>query len=85
MYQPPLSASSINTPKQKAEPTMSMDAMTWVLEDAPNVKPHLVAVLLGLASHADPDGNGACPTLEELAHYSRKTLRMVQNDLRQLE
>lgn len=59
--------------------------MTWVLEEAPGVRPHLVAALLGLANHADRDGRGSFPSQATLARYARKTDRAIRNDLDQLE
>lgn len=64
---------------------MSVQAIAWVLESAPNVKPHLVATLLGLANHADRDGRGAYPSVPTLRFYTRKeTDRAVQKDLKDL-
>lgn len=64
---------------------MSVQALTWALEDAPDVPPHLVATLLGLANHADRDGRGAYPSQATLARYARKAERNVRADLRGLE
>lgn len=64
---------------------MSVQALTWVLEEAPNVRAHLVAALLGLANHADRFGKGAHPSQLTLARYTRKSDRGVRNDLSQLE
>lgn len=63
---------------------MSIQAMVWALEDAPDVPPNLVGVLSGLANHADADGRGAYPPVDRLAYYSRKAHRQVQNDLKKL-
>jgi len=64
---------------------VSVQAITWVLEEAVDVRPHLVATLIGLANHADGDGRGAYPSQATLARYTRKTPRGVRNDLAQLE
>ena len=63
---------------------MSIEALKWVFEDAPDVPPHLVATLIGLANHAHPDGKGSYPSVPLLARYTRKAERTVQRELRQL-
>jgi hypothetical protein len=64
---------------------MSVQAIAWVLEDAPDLPPHLVSTLLGLANHAGADGCGAYPSQSLLAHYARKNDRQVRKDLDALE
>ncbi|WP_446216539.1 helix-turn-helix domain-containing protein [Micromonospora sp. IBHARD004] len=64
---------------------MSIEAVSWALSDAPDVPPQCVAVLIGLANHAHANGRAAFPSQERLAHYARKTVRSVQNDLKTLE
>lgn len=64
---------------------MSVHALTWALEDAPDVPPHLVATLLGLANHAAEDGRGSYPSQARLARYTRKGERNVRRDLDALE
>lgn len=64
---------------------MSVQAIAWVLEDAPDLPPSLVATLIGLANHADRDGRDARPMVGTLAEYARKGVRAVQKDLRELE
>lgn len=64
---------------------MSLQAMVWAVEDAPDVPAQCLAVLQGLANHADREGRNAYPSVELLAHYTRKAERSVQNDLRTLE
>ncbi len=49
------------TPMNGAQKYMSIEAMTWVLEDAPDFPPHLLGVLMGLANKADQRGRGAWP------------------------
>lgn len=57
----------------------------WVIESAPDVSPHWIPVLIGLARHADKEGRGAYPSQELLAEYARKSDRAVRNDLTALE
>jgi hypothetical protein len=64
---------------------MSVEVMTWVLEDAPDFPPHLLGVLMGLANKADKDGRGAWPGQATLAQWAKKTDRAARNDLTQLE
>lgn len=64
---------------------MSLEALAWVLDHAPYVPPSCVAVLMGLANHADDDGRAAHPSQERLARYARKSVRSVRNDLAELE
>lgn len=69
--------------------------MAWAVEDAHgidpqtgehvDVPPQCLAVLQGLANHAGRDGRNAYPSIDLLAHYSRKGERAVQKDLRTLE
>lgn len=64
---------------------MSHQAVQWVLTAAENVPTSCVAVLIGLAWHANPDGRGAYPGEQTLANYARKTVRQVRRDLRELQ
>ncbi|GIG92366.1 hypothetical protein Pen02_73020 [Plantactinospora endophytica] len=64
---------------------MSVEAVSWALNDAPDVPPSCLAVLLGLANHAHANGRGAYPSQERLAHYARKSTRSVRADLASLE
>lgn len=64
---------------------MSNEAFTWALRDAPGVPAHAVAVLFGLANHADPRGRGAYPSQPTLAGYARKKVRQVRRDIEALE
>ncbi|WP_200215426.1 helix-turn-helix domain-containing protein [Micromonospora coerulea] len=64
---------------------MSLEAIVWALHYAPDVPPSCLAVLLGLANHAHSDGRGAHPSQERLAHYARKSVRSVRNDLAELQ
>lgn len=60
---------------------MSVQALSWALNDAPDVPAELVAVLVGLANHADEEGRNAFPAQARLARYARKSDRSVRNDL----
>lgn len=64
---------------------MSVEAIAWALNGAPLDSPNLVAVLVGLANHADAAGRGAAPSQRRLAHYARKRERTVREDLTALE
>jgi hypothetical protein len=64
---------------------VSKEALIWVIEDAPDVQPHWIPVLVGLARHADRQGRGAYPSQELLAEYARKSDRSIRNDLTALE
>ena len=64
---------------------MSIEAVSWTLNDAPDVPPTALVTLLGLANHAHPDGRAAWPSQARLAHYGRKGVRAVQRDLVELE
>lgn len=81
---PPLAQVS-PTPMNGARKYMSVEAMTWVLEDAPDFPPHLLGVLMGLANKADKRGRGAWPGQALLATWAKKTDRAARNDLGQLE
>lgn len=60
---------------------MSLEAIGWVLRDAPDVPSQCVSVLIGLADHADKRGRGAYPSAGTLATYARKSERQVRYDL----
>ncbi|WP_144120937.1 helix-turn-helix domain-containing protein [Catellatospora sichuanensis] len=64
---------------------MSIEAITWVLNDAPDLPSNLVATLLALANHADADGRGTAPSQKRLARYTRKKPRTIRDDLAALE
>jgi hypothetical protein len=63
---------------------VSIEAVTWALNHAPDVPPQCLAVLIGLANHAHANGRAAYPTQDRLAHYARKSVRSVQRDLDEL-
>lgn len=60
---------------------MSIQAINWALEDAPDVPSHLVAVLVALANHADASGRNAYVGQERLGWYTRKARRNVRKDI----
>lgn len=63
---------------------MSIQAMTWALEEAPDVPAQLVSTLIALANHAGRDGSACYPSQETIAKYTRKTVRQVRRDLDKL-
>lgn len=71
-------------PKDSPASWVSVRAVTWVLDEAPDVPPQVVAVLIGLARHAGDDGSDSYPSEATLARYARKSVRSVQRDLAQL-
>jgi DNA-binding transcriptional ArsR family regulator len=60
---------------------VSIEAVSWALNEAPVEKDGPAAVLLGLANHADPDGRDAWPSAERLAYYARMSPRSVRRHL----
>lgn len=64
---------------------VSVEAITWVLNEAQDVPAPLVSTLVGLANHATPDGRNAYPSQAKLAKYTRKSERTVRRDLAELE
>jgi hypothetical protein len=64
---------------------MSLQALAWAIEDAPDVPKNCVAVLVALANRADEEGRGAFPSVHRLSHAARKSERSVQDDLRELK
>jgi hypothetical protein len=63
---------------------MSFEVLSWALAQAPNVQRQCVAALVGLASHAGPDGTNAYPSVAKPASDARKSERSIQRDLKQL-
>lgn len=64
---------------------MSSKATSWVWNDALDLPPALLPVLLALAEHAHNDGRNAWPAVSTLARMARKSERQVQRNLRELE
>jgi hypothetical protein len=63
---------------------VSVQALAWLAEECPDLKPHLVPTMLGLCNDADAEGRAAYPGVPRLAYIGRKSERAVQNDLREL-
>lgn len=63
---------------------MSVQAIAWVLSETPELPPHLLGTLIGLANHAGEDGRGCYPSVATLARYAHKSERQVQRDLQEL-
>lgn len=64
---------------------MSVQAIAWVLEDCPDLPPHLVSTMIGLANHADHNGKGAYVATNTIAWYTRKGRDAARDDLDRLE
>lgn len=64
---------------------MSVQAMTWALEQQDVVDAHARHVLLCLANYADQDGRAAFPSIARLALDTGLSVRTVQYRLRELE
>jgi hypothetical protein len=67
---------------------MSIEAVSWALNDAPDFaeedprqRPHLAIVLIGLANHADPQGRNAFPSIGTLVRYTRLSESTVRRCL----
>lgn len=60
---------------------LSIRAVLWVLDEAPDVPAPLVSTLIGIARHADESGRNSYPSQTLLARYTRKTVRQVRKDL----
>jgi hypothetical protein len=65
-------------------PWVSVRAVTWVLDEAPDVPANLLPTLISLARHADTDGRGCWLSKHRLAWNTRKGEEQVKRDLRQL-
>lgn len=63
---------------------MSLTAMVWALKKAQVPDPISHLVLIGLADHADDNGQNARPSVALLADYARCSPRSVQRKLRDL-
>src|SRR5689334_22331337 len=63
---------------------MNKRILDWALDSAEGVPPQCVAVLIGIARHADRNGKGSCPAGDTLAGYARKTRRQVMKDIHSL-
>lgn len=88
----PLVLPPIPQPKECREPypelcdkatDMSIEAMVWVLYNCERSGTDKV-VMLGLANHADPEGENAWPSVARLARYANVSERAVQQSLARL-
>jgi len=64
---------------------MSVQAIAWVLDEAPGLTARLMPTLLALANEANRDGANAWPSVARIARQARKSERQVRYDLRELE
>jgi hypothetical protein len=64
---------------------LSKPAVEWVLYEAPDVPPHLLATLLVVAVHTDTGGKGSYISAAAVAELTRKDERNAKRDLRALE
>ncbi len=64
---------------------MSVQAIAWVLDDAPDLPAHLLGTLIVVANHADTYGKNSWPSQGTIARQARKSERAVRNDLADLE
>ena len=64
---------------------LSLPAIRWALDDAPDCPAELVATLVAIASYAGLDGRGAYPATDEIARQTRKTRRQARRDIDRLE
>lgn len=65
-------------------PWVSVPAVAWVLDEAPDVPANLLPTLVSLARHADADGRGCWLSKHRLGWNARKTEQQVKRDLKQL-
>lgn len=63
---------------------MSVEALAWLAQRAPGVKPHWMGTLFGLCNTADEKGV-TYPAQPLLSWYARKDERAVREDLRGME
>lgn len=64
---------------------LSVPAVLWAMDDAPDVPPELVSTLLAVARYAGEDGRAAYPSASTIAAITRKTERQAKRDLDRLE
>lgn len=63
---------------------VSVRAVAWVLDEAPDLPANLLPVLMSLARHADAGGRGTWLSKHRLGWSARKTDQQVKRDLKQL-
>jgi hypothetical protein len=64
---------------------VSIEAVAWVLREAPTTDAESTLILLGLANHAHHDGTAAWPGQATLARYARSSERTVRRRLVEME
>jgi hypothetical protein len=64
---------------------MSVEALSWVLNQAPRTSPPQRLVLIALANHADPSLRAAFPSIGRIARYTCLSERTIRYALRSLE
>lgn len=64
---------------------MSVEAISWALNDAPVDNPTSKLVLISLANHAHPDGSSAFPSVARMVRYTCLSERAVRQHLTLLE
>ena len=65
--------------------TVSIEAIAWVLNDAPCDNPTQRLVLVALANHARPDGSAAFPSVATIRRYTALSERAIRYHLDELE
>ena len=63
---------------------MAIECMVWVLEQQGTLTTSEKFVLLGIANHAHPSGEGAFPSLDTLARYTLLSKSTVQRAIKEL-
>jgi hypothetical protein len=63
---------------------VSVPAVAWALDRAPDVPASMVSTLVAVARHANQDGRNAHPAVDTIARATRKSERQVQRDLARL-
>ena len=64
---------------------LSKAAVLWVMDEAPDVPPHLLSTLIAVARFADENGRGAYISASTVAQLTRKTESQAKRDLGALE
>jgi len=64
---------------------MSIEAIVWVLNEAPCESPTEKLVMIALANHARPDGTSAFPAVATIGRYTMLSERAIRVNLRELE
>ena len=64
---------------------MSVEAISWALNDAPITNPTSKLVLIALANHARPNGSTAFPSVKTICRYTCLSERSVRTHLDKLE